>query len=519
MKFKRIAAAIMLLILNTGLAGAQGLGSTEIDSLAERTLRAFQVPGMSVGVVKDGRLIHARGYGLRALGKPEKVDENTLFGIASNSKAFTAAALGMLVDEGKLRWDDKVRDVIPEFKLYDPYVTENMNIKDLLTHRCGLGLGAGDLMFFPDSAHFSVQQAIHNLRFLKPVSAFRTKFDYDNLMYITAGEVVARVSGMSWFDFIEKRFFAPLGMGSSAAQYNRIKDKSNTIEPHAICDHKLQVISHHNSELMSAAGTIFSNITDLSKWLICLMNNARYGEQNSPLFSQKVLSEMLTPQTIIPVSSPGTYNTHFNAYGLGFFLSDVKGYKQVSHSGGLPGNVTQITMIPELGLGIIVLTNQQEGLAFRAVTDAIKDAYLGVSGVDRVALYAAARNKNLAAAKHLMDSVYATVNAQIKPKSRPDLSLYAGSFNDPWFGTVSLSMQGNKLRFSSALSPKMKGELLMYRGHTLLLRWDDRSFDADAWVRMDTDTDGKPVGFKMEAISPMTDFSFDFEDLHFTKTK
>jgi hypothetical protein len=267
---------------------------------------------------------------------------------------------------------------------------------------------------------------------------------------------------------------------------------------------------------MSAAGTIFSNVNDLSKWVICLMNQARYGDNpGMALFSQKVLNEMLTPQTIIPVGNPGTYNTHFSSYGLGFFLSDVKGFKQISHSGGLPGNVTQITMIPEIGLGIIVLTNQQEGGAFRAITDGIKDAYLGIKDIDRVSLYAGNRNKAVAKANHLMDSIYAKVNSNLKMKTRQDLSPYAGQYSDAWFGNVVISMKDGKLLFASGRSPKMTGELFAYNKNTLVLRWNDRSFDADAWVRFSTDADGKITGFTMSAISPMTDFSFDFDDLEF----
>ena len=501
------------LFLNTE---AQGLSSLQIDTLVERTLKAFQVPGIAVGVIKDGKLIHAKGYGVRSLNNPQPVDENTLFGIASNSKAFTAAAIGILVDAGKLKWDDKVRDYIPEFKLYDPYVTEDFRIRDLLTHRCGLGLGAGDLMFFPDSANFNVQNAIFNLRYLKPESAFRTKFQYNNLMFITAGEIVARVSGESWFSFIENHFFKPLGMTQSSAQYNRLSNKSNIIEPHAICDGKLMTISHHNSELMSAAGTIFSNVTDISKWLISLMNNAHYGENNAQtLFSQKVLNEMMGTQMAIAVSNPGSYNTHFSGYGLGFFLKDVKGYKEVSHSGGLPGNVTQLTMIPELGLGIIVLTNQQEGGAFKAITDAIKDSYLGIKNIDRVNLYATSRNKNVNYANHLMDSIYQAVNANLKTKVKPNLTPYAGTYSDAWFGDVVFSMQNGKLIFESKKSPKLKGELFLYKNNTLVVKWYDRSFDADAWVRIKMSDEGKVIGFTMEAISPMTDFSFDFDDLDF----
>jgi hypothetical protein len=275
-------------------------------------------------------------------------------------------------------------------------------------------------------------------------------------------------------------------------------------------------ISHHNSELMSAAGTIFSNVTDISKWLIALMNNARYGENNSQtLFSQKVLNEMMGAQMSIPVAAPGTYNTHFSAYGLGFFLKDVKGYKEVSHSGGLPGNVTQLTMLPELGLGIIVLTNQQEGGAFKAITDAIKDSYLGVKNMDRVNLYATGRNKNVNYANHLMDSIYKVVNANLKLKVKANLAQYAGTFSDAWFGDVVFSMQNGKLIFESKKSPKLKGEIFHYMNNTLLVKWHDRSFDADAWLRIKMSADNKVTGFTMEAISPMTDFSFDFDDLEF----
>ncbi|MEO6302683.1 MAG: serine hydrolase domain-containing protein, partial [Bacteroidia bacterium] len=184
---------------------AQVISSAQIDSLTERVLKTFDVPGIAVSIVKDGKIVHAKGYGVRSLKTMQKVDEHTLFGIASNSKAFTVAALGVLVDEGKITWDDKVTDYIPEFRMYNPYVTEDFTIRDLLTHRSGLGLGAGDLMFWPDSNNFTKKDIIHNLRYLKQVSGFRTKYDYDNLLYIVAGEVIAKVAGISWEDFIETR--------------------------------------------------------------------------------------------------------------------------------------------------------------------------------------------------------------------------------------------------------------------------------------------------------------------------
>ena len=267
MKLKFFFLLFIVIVFGTLSVFAQ-MSSASIDSLVEKTLTTFDVPGIAVAVVKDGKIIHAKGYGVRSLNTRQKVDEHTLFGIASNSKAFTVAALGILIDEGKLTWNDKVTDIIPEFKMYNPYVTEDFTIRDLLTHRSGLGLGAGDLMFWPDSNNFTKKDIIHNLRYLKQVSSFRTKYDYDNLMYIVAGEVVAKVSGTSWENFIEIHILQPLGMQETATSFRGVKNKTNVIDPHAPVDGKVQVIRRDWSEIANSAGGIYSNITDISKWII-----------------------------------------------------------------------------------------------------------------------------------------------------------------------------------------------------------------------------------------------------------
>lgn len=516
-KFATLAFLLTLLSLST--IYAQVISSAQIDSLAEKTLRTFDVPGIAVAVVKDGKVIHARGYGVRSLATKLKTDENTLFGIASNSKAFTTAALGMLVDEGKIKWDDRVRDYIPEFKLYDPYVTESFTIRDLLTHRSGMGLGAGDLMFFPDSNNFTIKDIIHNLRYLKAVSDFRTKYDYDNLLYMVAGEIVARVSGMSWDEFIEKRIMQPLGMNSSAACYARLKDKSNVVDPHAPVDGKVQVIRRDWSLNANAAGGLYSNLTDLSKWVILQMENGKYGDSlKKTLFSEEVHEEMWTPQTIIPVHGANSYNTHFASYGLGFFLSDVKGYKQVSHTGGLAGIVTQITMIPEMKLGIIVLTNQQSGAAFTAITNTIKDSYLGITGKDRIKENHDRVVKNEAEAKKITDDIAREIEKQLKNNNgKNNTDAILGTYTDAWLGDIVISVKNNKTRFDSKRSFMLTGEILPYKGNTYIVRWDDRSFDADAYLRFEMDENGKATGIKMAAISPLTDFSYDFQDLDFKR--
>jgi CubicO group peptidase (beta-lactamase class C family) len=492
---------------------AQPMNSTAIDSLAERTLRTFDVPGIAVCIIKDGKVVHSRGYGVRSLATRQPVDENTLFGIASNSKAFTTAALGMLVDEGKLSWDDKVRKFIPEFKLYDPYVTEEFTIRDLLCHRSGLGLGAGDLMFFPDSADFTIPDIIHNLQFLKPVTSFRSQYAYDNNLYIVAGEVVARASGMSWEDFIEKRIFQPLGMTHSAASIDRVHDASDMIDAHARVEGKVQVIKRSTSNVVHAAGGIYSSIADLSKWVMMQLAGGKYGPDGKMLFSAQVLRERWTPQTILPVGGPGPYNTHFSAYGLGFGISDVKGYKQVSHTGGLPGMVTQITMIPELQLGIIVLTNQEEGLAFAAITNQIKDGYLGIAGTDRVKEYELIRKLQLGNERKITDSVWREVG-QFKGKA-VDMTPYTGTYRDAWFGEVVISVKNGKPWFDSKRSPRLTGEMLPYKGNSFIVKWTDRSMDNDAYVLFNLDERGIATGISMKVVSPLTDFSYDFQDLDF----
>ncbi len=500
---------------------SQPISSARIDSVVNIVVKTFDVPGMAVAVVKDGKVIHAKGYGVRSLNTMKKVDAKTIFGIASNSKAFTTAALGMLVDEGKLTWDTKVTDIIPEFRLYSPYVTEEFTIKDLLTHRSGLGLGAGDLMIWPDSSNFKRKDIIHNLRYLKPVSGFRSKYDYDNNLYILAGEVVERISGMSWESFIELRIMQPLGMTGSYTSIRQIKDPSDMIDPHAPVDGKVQVIHNDWSETANAAGGIWSNLEDMCKWIIMQMNNGKYGEgQTRQLFSGEVHEEMWTPQTIIPVHGASSYNTHFAAYGLGWFLSDVKGYKQVMHTGGLAGIVTQVTLIPELKLGIIVFTNQQSGAAFNAVTATIKDSYLGVKGIDRIKEQKDRVDKAVTEAKKITDEVWTKIDAQQKSNTTTvDFTTYAGTYRDPWFGDVVISERNGKPWFSSKRSPKLSGQLLYYKGNTFVAKWNDRSMDADAFVVFSLDTEGKAATMKMEAISPLTDFSFDFQDLDFAKVK
>ncbi|MBA4276639.1 serine hydrolase [Flavobacterium sp.] len=514
MNYKLVIASLLFINFNVN---AQ-ITEPQLDQLVERTLKSFDVPGISVAIVKDGKIIHAKGYGVKSILTNEKVDANTLFGIASNSKAFTSGALAMLVDEGKVKWDDKVIQYIPEFKMYNDYVTNEFTIRDLLTHRSGLGLGAGDLMIWPDGSDFKTQDIINNLQYLKPVSAFRTKYDYDNLLYIVAGEVIYRASGKTWCDFIEERIMKPLEMNNSAASYVRLKDTTNIIAPHVPTDGKLKVISRYKNQTFDAAAGIYSSVNDLSKWMIMQLQDGKYGtEKQNRLFSEKEHNQMWQLQTIIPTNAKAPYNTHFSGYGLGWFLSDVKGYKQVSHTGGLEGIVTQVTLFPELNLGIVVLTNQQSGAAFSAITNTIKDSYLGIPYTDYVELYSKREKDNVSKSDKETDEVWATVAKNKKDNLKIDLKKYAGTFKDDWFGTILISEKKGKLYFSSNRSKALIGEIFFFKDNTLVVKWNNRSFNADAFLSFELDGNGNLNVLKMKPISELTDFSYDFQDLNFIK--
>lgn len=495
--------------------GAQTpLSTAQIDAVVADAMQTFDVPGISVAVVKDGQLVHAKGYGLRSINGKEAVDANTLFGIASNSKAFTAAALAVLVDEGKLRWDDKVTQYLPYFKMYNNYVSQEFTIRDLLTHRSGLGLGAGDLMIWPDHNNFTTRDIIFNLRYLKPVSAFRTKYDYDNLLYIVAGEVVREASGQSWEDFVQQRFLSPLGMTQTAPSFTRLRDTSNVISPHVPTDGKLKVISRYKGETFNAAAGLYSSAEDLSKWVAMLLNKGRTAD-GKILLSEAQLKELWTPQTLMPVTNMSPYKSNFKAYALGWQITDINGYKQVSHTGGLDGIVTQVLMIPELGLGIIVLTNQQSGAAFTAVTSAIKDAYLGMPTFDHVGQLGKQRREKEDSADKITAEVWQTIAKTNQKKQRADFEKIAGSFTDSWFGEIVLTRKKDVLYFESKRSPQLKGEVYFYKNNTFVVKWDNRSFLADAFLTYNPADDR----LSMKPISPLTDFSYDFQDLDFVRNK
>ena len=361
----------------------------DLDSYVTRVMKEFQVPGLSVAIVKDGKVVVAKGYGVRELGKPGKVDAHTRFGIASNTKIFTATALALLVEDGKLEWDAPVIRYLPAFAMYDPYVTREITVRDLLVHRSGLGLGAGDLMWWP-SSDYSRDEIVQRLRYIKPATSFRSAYAYDNVLYSVAGEVIQAVSGQSWEDFVSSRILSKIGMRGSNVYASRATKGDNDAIPHAEIEGTVRPITPFANDNVDPAGGINSSAADMARWLIVQLDSGRVAD-GSRLFSPRSTRQLWAMVTPIPIGDPApelaALRPQFNGYALGLGVRDYRGRKILTHTGGLPGYVSQVTMIPSLRLGVVVLTNQESGSAFQSITYHVLDHYLGVPPTDYVSIY------------------------------------------------------------------------------------------------------------------------------------
>jgi CubicO group peptidase (beta-lactamase class C family) len=512
--------AFCLILLSTAQVLAQSEAPPDLDAYVARALKEFEIPGLAIAVVKDGKIALVKGYGARKFGEPAPVDERTLFGIASNTKAFTAAALAILVDEGKIGWDDPVIKHLPGFQMYDSYVTREMTVRDLLTHRSGLGLGAGDLMFFPPTT-FTREEIIARLRYIKPATSFRSKYAYDNVLYLVAGQVVAAVSGKSWDDFIKERIFTPLGMTASNTSVRDLRPGGNFVSPHQKVEGRLQPVPYMNIDNTAPAGAINSNVAEMAKWVLAQLDEGAINDGqngNRRLFSQRQSREMWSAQTPIPTGNPppqlSALRSNFSAYGLGWGLNDYRGYKVVSHSGGLLGMVSRVRIIPDLKLGIVVLTNQEAGGAMEAISLHIIDHYMKAPATDWIGGFRSLTEQRMAQAKEVEKSHSSMRNAESKPSLAP--AKYAGRYNDAWYGDVTIALEEGKLVLRFSRTPGLVGDLEHWQYDTFIARWRDRTLNADAFVTFALKPDGGVERMKMVPVSPLTDFSFDFQDLLFT---
>ena len=508
--FRRSVVAAFLMFVVVGCASQPGISSREIDSLVTNAMQEFSVPGVAVGVVKDGIVVHASGYGVRELGLTDPVDLRTMFRIASTTKAITTVSLAILVDEGKLSWDDKVVDYIPEFALYDPWVTAEFTVADLLTHRSGLEGGAGDLMLWPKPNKFTRTDLITGLSYFKPESAFRTEYAYDNLLYIVAGELVPAVTGMSWSDFVDQNIFGKLATSRCFAGKIPEREMQNLAAPHAIIDDELQVVERNRAraevDVAAAAGGVRCSLDDMLKWTQLQLARGELPD-GSRVFSAEQSRIMWSPQTIQSVSAEEYERdrTHFKAYALGWRLADVEGYKQVAHTGSYTGFRSYVILVPELDLGVVIMLNASASAARGAIAQGIVKPYLDVHNVDWIEYFSREDEPAVEEEPEVIDFRNGSVDAS--------LATYVGVYRDPWFGDVSIEIIDGDLWFVSEMSPKMKGQLWPYEGHTFYAYWADQTLEADAFVTFEIDASDNSLRMDVEQVSEEADWDFTDLDL------
>lgn len=539
----RIAAALLIAFSGAALAqvpatvpasvpaaaSAAPLQLNHLDADVERVMKQFDVPGIAIAIVKDGQVLTARGFGVRKLGAPEKVDGKTLFEVASNSKAFTAVALAMLVDEGKLAWDDPVTKHLPDFQMYDAYVTHEMTVRDLLTHRSGLGLGAGDLLWWPTTG-FSTDEIIHKLRFIPPATSFRSSYAYDNLLYIVAGKIIATKSGKSWGETIRERILTPVGMATTTTSLLENEGNPNVANAHSKINDRIAAVKSMPVPNAVGAVGINTNAEDIARWMNVLLaqgklaagNNAGADGKDMRLYSAKQARELWTAQTPMRISEPnpklaGT-KPNFAAYGLGFQLRDYHGRLLAMHSGALQGFYSKVVLVPEEKLGIAILTNAESGGSLNALQWQLLGRLVDRDDkTDWIGAVAAVEDEMHAKEKARL----AKNSAARAAKSQPSLprSAYDGDYQDPWYGIATIKHVGGKQILSLTRTPDLTGELEHFQHDTFIVRWKERNFNADAYVTFALNPDGSIERMKMQPISTETDFSYDFQDLNFTPVK
>ncbi|HXY24842.1 MAG TPA: serine hydrolase [Candidatus Acidoferrum sp.] len=498
---------------------AQNAPPADLDAYVANVLKTFEVPGLSVAIVKDRKVVLAKGYGVRKLGDATAVDENTLFAIGSNTKAFTTAALATLVDEGKLAWDDPVYERLPGFQMYDPYVSHEMTIRDLLTHRSGMGLGEGDLLFWPHTT-FTREEIIYKLRFMKPASSFRSRFAYDNLLYMTAGQIIPAVTGKSWEAYVREKILGPLEMNTTNLSNADFKPGNDYAWPHSKVDGKLQVVGFENLDNAAPAGSINSSAAEMAKWVQLQLNHGKFSGREGRLFSEAQSREMWSAQTILPAGDRkgplAALSSKFAAYGLGWGLRDYRGRKLVGHTGGVSGFVSRVMLVPEENLGVVILTNAESGSAFDSILFHILDSYFGLAPTDWIAAYRAEDEQTEKEAAEIIKKQETGRAADSKP-SLP-LEKYAGVYTDPWYGPVTIRMENSKLVFTLDRTPEAAADLQHWQYDTFKAHWRNRTIE-DAFLTFALKADGAIDHFTMVAVSPLADFSFDYQDLYLTPQK
>ncbi|GGD47990.1 serine hydrolase [Erythrobacter arachoides] len=512
----RVAALALLALPLPALA--HDVPAIDYAEALRRTAAAYDSTGMVAAVMVDGEVVYTGVTGIAEEGTTRPVTEDMLWPIASISKAFTTTALAILVDRGEVEWDAPVRTYVPEFAMWDPWVSEHFTVRDLLTHRSGLPLGAGDLLIWPDG-DAAPADVIAALPHLRPSTGFRDGYAYDNLMYVVAGEVVARVSGRDWATFVTEELFQPIGMDDDcAAQMDRIPAGAATVTGHeraAGADAGVPIDPRLAfSETWSAAGGIFCNPRGMMEWGKFWLDGG-VTASGTRLVSEAQARELWQGVTPVPVGGTLRSNgsSHLGMYALGWNVRDFEGHLHVSHGGGAPGVVSNFVLIPEHGVAIFSATNDYRGAA-STFNYHVANALVGDSPQDYIGEFGSA----FAAAEAEGTSLISTTTARpetVAPLSLP-LAAYAGTYRDPWYGDVTITQTEEGLYLDMGRSAVLDTTLGHYSGDRFTAFWPDSSLKADAFVDFAV-ADGVVTGMTMQAISDLTDFSYDFHDLQLTR--
>jgi len=454
------------------------------DKYVTAAVQDWEVPGLAIAVVKDGKIVFSKGFGVRELGKTGKVNEHSLFAIGSTTKAMTAAAIGMLVDEGKVKWDDPVTKHLPDFQLYDPWVTREVTVRDLLTHRAGLG--NADLLWYGQGN--SREEIIRRLRLVEPATSMRTHFTYQNIMYVAAGQVVAAASGMPWEDFVRQRILAPLEMKDTVVTLRETESIENVAAPHDRIDGKLEVIENASVDIAGPAGSIWSSVHDMSQWMILLLEGK--GPNGAAVLDDKVVNELFTPQFIVDRDEfyPTAQFTkpHWTTYGLGWFQHDYTGRAVDFHTGSIDGMVAIAGLIRDEHLGVFVLANLDHAEVRHALMYRVFDLYGdGPSrdwSSDLKKFYGERREK---AEKRSEEQLSKRV-ADTTP-SHP-LEDFAGAYSDPLFGPIQIT---HKDGLRASYGPALEGRMEHWHYNTFRIHWDAR-WRGTAFATFALDAAGKP---------------------------
>lgn len=485
----------------------------KIRQTTQASLQAFNIPGIAVVAVQDGKIVLAEGFGIRDLVNQQPVTADTLFGIASHTKAFTAAAVAQLVEQKKLNWDDKVTQHLPEFRLADASLSQRITIRDLLSHRTGLGLGAGDLMIWPNTDKTS-EQILAGAAHLPIAQDLRQGFAYNNLMFVAAGLLIERVSGMPYAQYIAEHFFQPLKMNNSVVGFDNLTPNNTNIAIGNIeYAGEVQRFALDYLQDFAAAGATLSSANDMGNWLLTLLNEGKTAD-GKQIIAPKQLAQMWQLTTPLPVATrPGQQSTHFRGYGMGWFVKDYHGVKHISHSGGILGMLSLTTLIPEKNFAITVLSNQQAFQGLTTITEEALEQVLNLPDTDWLALQS----------KQYQDFMQHKTSFKLKPVENKTKALalnhYAGKYQDNWYGEVTIAQQADQLHINFAHTEILKGVLEHYDGNTFVVRWNEPLLEADAYIRFTDAGNGNITSATMEAIADFTDFSFDFHNLKLDKKR